>query len=155
VSTHVLKPRPPLLAFGASAVLALVGIGLFAAPDLFGWPPVVRSIGIWALVLAVVFLGLAVLAMRRMQVQVVLDEQGYQVVGPATTTTGGWDDVTRVARADQQVILYGRDGTMTVIALPRGGAGDLDALGADIARLLDAHRGYGSVPLGSPGPAGE
>jgi hypothetical protein len=87
-----------------------------------------------------------------MRVEVVLDENGYRVAGPFLPRSGTWDEVTRVTRANQQVILYGRDGTRTVIALPRGGAGDLDALGTDIARLLDRHRGYGSVPLGVQGP---
>jgi len=155
VSTHVLKPRPPLRAFSVAAALALVGIGFFAAPDLFGWSPVLRGIGIVFLVLGMVILVLGMLAMRRMRVEVVLDQNGYQVVGPVRASAGSWDEVTRVTRANQQVILYGRDGTRTVIALPRGAAGDLNALGTDIARLLDAHRGYGSVPLGIQEPDAE
>ncbi|MDQ7991783.1 MAG: hypothetical protein AAGC63_02040 [Propionicimonas sp.] len=150
MSTHVLRPRPPLRAFAVAAGLALAGIGLFAAPDLFGWPEILRGVGVAVVLLGLVFLALGVVAMRRMRVEVVLDPQGYRVVGPSGTQSGTWQGVVRVARANQQVILDGGDGTRTVIALPRGGAGDLNRLADDIARQLDANRGYGG-PIGLPG----
>ncbi len=151
-TTHVLKPRPSLRAFGIGAVLALVGMGFVVAPDVFGWPPIVRAIGIGFLVIGLLVSGIAAFAVRRLRVEVVLDEGGYRVVGPLRTTAGTWSDVARVARARQQVILYDRGGNPSAISLPRGGAGDLDALGADIARRLDASRGYGSTQLFPAGP---
>lgn len=154
MSTHVLKPRPPLRAFALTAILALVGVVVFASPDLFGWDPVLRTVGIAVLVLGFGILVLAFGAMRRNQVQVILDAQGYRVVGPDRTRTGSWEDITKVTRANRQLILYGRDGKRTAITLPRGGGGDLDALGADVARRLDTQRGYGS-PVGQFGQTGQ
>lgn len=147
-STHLMKPRPPVRAFGVAAVLALVGLGFFMAPELFGWHDILRAIGIVFIVLGFGILALAVVAMQRMRVEIILDDDGYRVIGPFGVRTGGWADVVRVTRATGQIILYDHDERRTVIAMPRGGAGDLDALGADIARHLDAHRGYGSVPFG-------
>jgi hypothetical protein len=147
-----MKPRPPVRAFGVAAVLALVGLGFFMAPELFGWHDILRAIGIVFIVVGFGILALAVMAMQRMKVEIILDDDGYRVIGPFGARAGGWADVVRVTRATGQIVLYGRDDRRTVIAMPRGGAGDLDALGADIARHLDTHRGYGSVPLGQPDP---
>lgn len=144
-STHLMKPRPPVRAFGLAAALALVGVGFFVTPELFSWPGGVRAIGIVFIVLGFVILALAVVTMQRMRVEIALDDVGYRVIGPFGARGGRWADVVRVTRAAGQLVLYGRDGRRTVIALPRGGAGDLDALGADIARHLDAHRGYSNL----------
>lgn len=145
-TTHLMKPRPPVRAFGIAAVLALVGVGFFVAPDLLSWDGVLRGIGIVFILLGFAILALAVVAMQRMKVEIVLDDDGYRVIGPYGARTGAWADVVRVTRAEGRILLYGRDDSRTVIAMPRGGAGDLDALGTDIARHLDRHRGYGSVP---------
>lgn len=144
---HVMKPRPPLRAFGTAAVLAIVGMGFVVAPDVFGWDPIVRAIGIAFLVLGLAVLGLAMVAMRRLRVEIVLDDAGYRVAAPTGTRAAPWTDVVRVTRAERRLIVYGRDGTRTLMTHPRGGAGDLDALGADIARRLDSSRGYGNPPL--------
>ena len=146
-STHLMKPRPPVRAFGLAAALALVGVGFFMAPELLGWHSILRAIGIVFIVVCFAILALAVVAMQRRRVEIVLDDDGYRVIGPFGARTGSWADVVRVTRAAGQIVLYGRDNRRTTIVMPRGGAGDLDALGADIARHLDAHRGYGSVPL--------
>ena len=155
MSTHLMKPRPPVRAFGLAAVFALVGVGFFVAPDVLGWDRVLRAIGVVFIVLGFAILGLAVVAMQRMKVEIVLDDAGYRVIGPFGAKTGAWADVVRVTRAEGQILLYGRDNRRTVIVMPRGGVGDLDALGADIAQHLNAHRGYGSVPLGSADPGSE
>jgi hypothetical protein len=146
-----MKPRPPVRAFGMAAALALVGVGFFMAPELFGWHSILRAIGIVFIVLGFAILALAIVAMQRMRVEIVLDDDGYRVIGPFGARTGSWAEVVRVTRATGRIVLYGRDDRRTTIAMPRGGDGDLDALGADIARHLDAHRGYGNVPL--PGSA--
>mgnify|MGYP001179564906 CR=1 FL=1 len=148
VTRHLMKPRPPVRAFGFAAVLALVGVGFFMAPDVLGWHDILRAIGIVFIVLGFVILALAVVAMQHMLVEIVLDDDGYRVIGPLGAQAGSWADVVRVTRATGQIVLYGRDQHRTTIAMPRGGDGDLDALGADIARHLDSYRGYGSVPLG-------
>ena len=147
-STHLMKPRPPVRAFGMAAAFAVVGLGFFAAPELLGWHDILRAIGIVSILVGFAILALAIAAMQRMRVEIVLDQDGYRVIGPFGARTGTWQDVVRVTRGAGQIVLYGRDDRRTVIAMPRGGAGDLDALGADIARHLDVHRGYGSVPLG-------
>lgn len=149
-TTHVMKPRPPVRAFGMAAVLALVGMGFFVTPELFGWDRLLRAIGIVFILLGFVILALAIVAMQKMKVEIVLDDDGYRVVGPSGAKAGSWADVVGVTRSDGRITFYGRDERRSAIVMPRGGSGDLDALGADIARRLDTHRGYGSVPLTFP-----
>lgn len=144
---HVMKPRPPLRAFGMAAVLAVVGMGFVVSSDAFGWNPIVRAIGIVFVAAGLVLLALGFVAIQSRRVEIVLDDAGYRVTAPTGASAGSWADVVRVTRAERRLIVYGRDGSRTLMTHPRGGAGDLDALGADIARRLDSSRGYGSTPL--------
>ena len=149
-TTHVMKPRPPLRAFGLAAVLAVVGMGFVIAPDVTGWHVILRAIGIALLLVGLAILGLAVLAVQRFRMEVVLDDEGYRVVSPTGTREGAWAEVVKVTRGERRLVLHRRDGTRIAVTQPRGGAGDLNALGTDIARRLDASRGYTNLPLGFP-----
>lgn len=147
-TTHVMKPRPPVAAFGVAAVFALVGIALFIAPDLFSWDPILRMIGLVFLAIGLLLLAISIGVARRPGAAVVLDERGFRVVGPQGARAGTWDDIIRVSRATGRIILYRRDGGRVSLVVPKGGSADLNALGADIAARLDANRGYG--PLNAP-----
>mgnify|MGYP000966872978 FL=1 len=48
----------------------------------------------------------------------------------------------RVTRGSDRMTLHRKDGTRVQLVVARGAHADLDALGADIARRLDANRGY-------------
>lgn len=151
-TTHVLRLRPPLRAFAVAAAFAVVGVVFVIAPETFGWNLITRFIGIGFLVICLLVVALAVWAMRRERTEIELDDEGYRITGRSGPRSGSWSEVATVTRGDGMVVLYGRDGSRTVMGRPRGGRGDLDALGADIARRLDADRGYGSVPFGQADP---
>ena len=78
-----------------------------------------------------------------MRVHVVLDDDGYVIQCRDATEAGKWADVGRVTRNNDRITLYHKDGTRVQLRVTRGGSADLDALGEDIARRLDANRGYG------------
>lgn len=141
-TVHVIRARPPLRALVLGAVGTVVGLGFVLVGSLAGWPaPLVAG---WVLV--VVGLGLfgaAWLAARRARVQVVLDEDGYRLDGPHGASTVRWADVARVTRAADRLVLYAKDHSITELVAPASSRADLDAIGADMARHLDASRGYG------------
>ena len=95
-------------------------------------------------VLAVTLVVVALAAARRMAVTVVLDDERLRVQGEGRTQSADWSDVVKVTRATGRITLHRRNGSRVALVLPRGGAGDLNALGVDIARRLDANRGYQS-----------
>jgi hypothetical protein len=141
-TVHVIRARPPLRALALGAVGTVVGLGLVLVGSLAGWTG--PSVAGWVLV--VVGLGLfgaAWLAASRARVQVVVDDTGYRLDGPDGTSTVQWSDVTRVTRAADRLVLYSRDGIITELVAPASSLADLDAIGADMARHLDASRGYG------------
>lgn len=154
-TTHLMKPRPPLRAFGIAAVLAVVGIGFFALEIAMHWHWALQVVGVVFLVLAVALVAVAVAFSRRQHATVELDEDGLRVVSPSGTRSAEWDDIVKVTRAAGRINLFRRDGSQIALVVPRGGSGDLNALGRDIADRLNAHRGYGSVPLGPTDTTGE
>lgn len=151
-TTHALRLRPPLRAFALAAAFAVVGAVFVVAPEAFGWNPITRFIGLGFLAISLLLAGFATWAMRRARVDIELDDEGYRITGPTGPKAGSWTEIAKVTRGEGQIVLYGRDGSRTVMGRPRGGRGDLDALGVDIARRLDLSRGYGSVPLGPVDP---
>jgi len=141
-TVHVIRARPPLRALVLGAVGTVVGLGLVLVGSLAGWTA--PSVTGWVLVaIGLGLFGAAWLAARRAWVQVVLDDVGYRLDGPDGTSTVRWADVARVTRAADRLVLYARDGIITELVAPASSRADLDAIGADMARHLDASRGYG------------
>lgn len=141
-TVHVIRARPPLRALALGAVGTVVGLGLVLVGTLASWA--LPSVAGWVLV--VVGLGLfaaAWLAARRARVQVVLDDAGYRLDGPDGTSSVEWADVSRVTRAPDRLVLYAKNGIVTELVAPSSSRADLDAIGTDMARHLDASRGYG------------
>jgi|APThiThiocy_cv2_1041547.scaffolds.fasta_scaffold46376_2 hypothetical protein len=141
-TVHVISARPPLRALALGGVGTVVGLGLVLVGTMAAWPA--ASVLGWALVL--VGLGLFVaawLTARRARVQVVLDDAGYQLDGPDGSDRVEWSEVSRVTRTPDRLVLYAKDGTVTALVAPTSSRADLDAIGTDMARYLDANRGYG------------
>jgi hypothetical protein len=143
-TTHLMRPRPPVRAFGIAAILALLGIASFALPYFLDWSESLRVVGLVLLTLGVALAVIGVAAARRQSAAVVLDGHGFRVESPSGSHAGEWADVVKVTRSTGRITLHRRDGSQVAMVVPRGGSGDLNALGRDIASRLNAHRGYAS-----------
>ncbi|HRA05394.1 MAG TPA: hypothetical protein PKV13_02095 [Propionicimonas sp.] len=137
-----MRQRPPLRALALAAALMVVGLVLVLMAHLLAWHLVLALVGSLALLLGVALFVASLAMARSMSVDVVLDDVGYRVSGPGTEETGRWADISRVTRADGTLTLRRLDGTALHLVVSRSSVADLDALGADIARRLDADRGY-------------
>lgn len=143
-STHQVRRRPPLRPLALSALLMLVGIVLVLMAGLLD-----ANVPLLVLGLVVIGLGFALLAAAAWvawvtRVYVVLDDDGYLLQGRDSTESGKWSDVGRVTRGSDRITLHHKDGTRVQLVVSRSASADLDALGTDIARHLDANRGYGA-----------
>jgi hypothetical protein len=143
-TTHQVRQRPPLRALGLAAVLMLVGVVLVLMAEVIDSALALVVIGLIVIGLGLALFGASVWVARTSRVHVVLDEDGYVIKGRDRTEAGAWKDVTRVTRGADRATLHHVDGTRVQLVVARGGEADLDALGEDIARRLDANRGYGA-----------
>lgn len=141
-TTHHVRQRPPLRALALASALMVIGLVLMLMSHLLGWHLALALIGTLALLLGVGLLTASWAMAHSMSVEVVLDEEGYRVYGGGTDETGRWADISRVTIADGLLTLYRLDGSTLRLVVSRSSVADLDALGADIARHLDADRGY-------------
>ena len=89
--------------------------------------------------------GLVVVAWttwRRMRVSVELTDQGYTIDGPGAHEQGVWTDVTKVTQSPTALVLHhGADHRVRLVSR-RGVTAELVHLTGDLARRLDASRGY-------------
>lgn len=143
-TTHVMRPRPPIRALGIAAVLALLGMGAFALQYFMNWSEALRIVGLVLLALGVALAVTGFTAVRRLSATVSLDEQGFRMDTPTGSQAGEWGEIVKVTRSTGRITLHKRDGSQVAMVVPRGGSGDLDGLGVDIAGRLNANRGYAS-----------
>ncbi|MFV0405411.1 MAG: hypothetical protein ACK5LN_01080 [Propioniciclava sp.] len=144
-SRYVLRPRPAVRAFALAALMALGGAGLMIAAsqlDGLGWMVVAGAV---LILFGVGLVGLAVGAAWRHEVTITLTDTGYQIVEPGGARQGTWDTVTRVTGAPGRVTLHQGPENRVVLVVPAERAVELDVVAADIARRLDADRGYSSL----------
>ena len=141
-TTHRVRQRPPLRALGLSAILMLVGVVVVLMAQLLEENLPLLVIGLVVIALGFALFGVSTWVARAMRVHVILDEDGYVLQGRDTTESGRWSDVGRVTRGSNRMTRHRKDGTRVQLVVARGAHADLDALGADIARRLDANRGY-------------
>lgn len=129
-------------ALALASALMVVGLVLMLMAHLLAWHLAPALIGALALLLGVALFAASWAVARSMSVDVVLDDTGFTVHGAGTDESGRWADINRVTRADGTLTLHRLDGSMLRLVVSRSSAADLDALGGDIARRLDADRGY-------------
>ncbi len=144
-TTHVLRPRPPIRAFALAAALCVVGAVLtvvLAAND--------AGVGWIVFAVVVLVLGLALLAaagysLVRLRTYVDLTDEGWTVRGPGDRRSGSWDDVTKVTisyNGAHITMHHGQVARTHIIAPGNIASEEMKALAADIAKYLDASRGY-------------
>lgn len=142
---HVLRPSPPIRGFAIAAVISLVGAVLLVVGSARHW-----ATGWIVLVTVVLALGiaLAVMAgwsMAHMKLLVDLDDTGYHIHGAGQDRRGRWSDVTKAALTESRsrlTLYHGQVGRTHIVRPGVGDPAEMDELAADIARRLDASRGY-------------
>ncbi len=142
MTTHVLRPAPPLRSYLVAAVLATLGALMVGGSGL--------GTNLWLLVFGALVLadGLVLVLMttisaRRARVAVDLDESGYVIHSHQGDVRGTWDQVTRVTRsADGTELVFHQGDERRLILIGR----EVTSLETDVARYLDKNRGYGSMP---------
>ncbi len=142
MTTHVLRPVPPLRAYALAAVLSALGAVVLVAGMMSGsiW---IDALGALILASGLVLLGATALSVRRYRVSVDLDEHGYAIHGSVGDQVGSWADVTRVTRsADGNQLTFHQGDERRTVLVGRG----VTTLEGDVARYLDMNRGYGSGP---------
>lgn len=125
-----------------AAGLLLVGIVFLLMADLLDRQLALTALGVAGVVLGLVLFAAAWLLARSMRVEIVLDDDGYRLVGPVNADHGSWGDIGKVTLGARRITLHRKDGTRVQLVVARGGRADLDALGRDIASRLDDDRGY-------------
>ncbi|GAA1398907.1 hypothetical protein [Luteococcus peritonei] len=145
---YVLKPAPPVRAFVIAAALVLLGALLVALTS----GGLGRALAVLVLLAGVTLAAIAGSSMVRMRTFVDVDAEGYRITGPGTERQGTWEEVTKVttsANGSHLTLYHGQVGRTHVIA-PQGEDEQMTSLVADIAKRLDASRGYGetmNVPM--------
>lgn len=119
-SSYLLRPAPPIRAFGLAGILAIVGAVVIVLAAENGWPAAVPVIG-WILVgLCVLLIAGAVLAMFRLRVHANFDKTGYHIQSQRGTVDGPWLDVTKVTLSGPRLIIVRRTGEPHEVLTPQG-----------------------------------
>lgn len=143
MTTHVLRPAPPLRSYVLAAVLAVLGVAMLVGSR-FGANLWLFVFGALVLADALVLVLVMRISSHRAQVAVDLDDDGYVVHGRDGDVRGTWSSVTRVTRSDdgtQLVFHQGPDRRLVLMGR------DVTSLESDVVRCLDASRGYGRAGL--------
>lgn len=143
-TTHVVRQRPPIRALVLGAAAMVTGAALLLLADLLDWHLALTVAGAVALLAGIAVFVAAWWVARSMRVEVRLDEAGYWITGPRIRQSGAWADIGRVTRGTDRITIHRKDGSRALLVVTPGGTADLDALSDDLARRLDADRGYGS-----------
>ncbi|MGC3994858.1 MAG: hypothetical protein QM779_12215 [Propionicimonas sp.] len=141
---HQVRQRPPLRALALAAVMMLVGVLVILMAELLESNVWLLAAGLIVVGAGLGLFGASVWVARATRVHAVLDEDGYVLQGREATESGLWADVVRVTRGVDRISIHHKDGTRVQLVVARGAMADLDALGEDISRRLDANRGYGA-----------
>jgi len=139
MTTHVLRPAPPLRSYLVAAILATLG-ALMVAGSGFGKNPWLLVFGALVLADGLVLVLMTTISSHRARVAVDLDETGYVIHSREGDVHGAWDQVTRVTRsADGTQLVFHQGDERRLVLIGR----EVTSLETDVARYLDKNRGYG------------
>jgi hypothetical protein len=142
MTTHVLRPAPPLRSYLVAAVLATLG-ALMVVGSGFGKNPWILVFGALVLADGLVLVLMTTISSYRARVAVDLDESGYVIHSREGDVHGTWDELTRVTRsADSTQLVFHQGDEHRLVLIGR----EVTRLETDVARHLDKNRGYGSGP---------
>ncbi|HVK43636.1 MAG TPA: YcxB family protein [Micropruina sp.] len=143
---HVLTPPLPLRAVALAALLAVVGAALIVAAAAARLPVALAVAGWIMLAGAVALVAVAWTTWRRMRVRVELSDDGYTIDGPDAHEQGRWSEVTKVTQTPTTLVIHHGDDHRVRLVSQRGVTAELVHLTGDLARRLDASRGYTQLP---------
>ena len=142
--TYLLKPPPPVRAYGIAAVASLVGAMFLVFSLTNSWHPIVTVLAGVVLLLGIGLLVVAMLATQRNTVRVILDDDGYRVEGSMQSRDGEWRDVSKVTQsiAGGHITIYHGDARRTHLLFPGGGDAEVIRIVLDdvTARIVAAKR---------------
>jgi hypothetical protein len=142
MTTHVLRPAPPLRSYLVAAILAILGAVMVLGSG-FGKNPWLLVFGALVFADGLVLVLMTEISSRRARVAVDLDESGYVIHSREGDVHGTWDEVTRVTRsADGSQLVFHQGDERRLVLIGR----EVTSLESDVARFLDKNRGYGSGP---------
>ena len=144
----ILTAPPPVRALAIAAGLTVIGAGTLVLGSAFGWPVGVAVAGIVLLGLGV---GLAVAALiltARARTVIRADDQQLTVLRSGRSESARWASIGEVLLVGPRLTLRDQQGRTALVVLNRRARTDpaFVALSAEIARRLDADRGYGAPP---------
>lgn len=140
MTTHVLRPAPPLRSYLVAAILSVLGAAMVLGSG-FGENPWLLVFGALVLADGLALVLMTTISARRSRVAVDLDGSGYVVHSREGDVHGTWDQVTRVTRsADGTQLVFHQGDERRLVLIGR----EVTSLESDVARYLDKNRGYGS-----------
>lgn len=141
---YLLKPRPPVRAYGIAAVASLLG-ALFLVLSLTNqWHAAITVFGGIVLLLGLALLVVAMLSMQRHTVRVAISDDGYSIEGTLQAHNGKWYDVSKITQSVDggHVTIYHDNVRRTHLIFPGPGDPELISVVLDDirARVVAAKR---------------
>ena len=141
MTTFRLRPRVPL----GAILVVVVGVLLMAVAFVAGQmlDSVIPHVLLGVIVVALIAYAVLVVRSRRLAtVEVVLDAEGYQILGPAAQRReGAWADVTKVTGTDDRLLIYHGADARVHLVHPAHQADTIMAIAREMVTRLDASRG--------------
>ncbi|MDO4718029.1 MAG: hypothetical protein Q4B08_10765 [Propionibacteriaceae bacterium] len=143
---YVLQPRPPVRAFLLAALITSVSAIMIVVSRMSGWPVVVPILFGVLLVAGTVLASAGFASMKRRQVYVWLDDEGYRIAGNGQERSGAWRQITRLTETTdgRHITIYSTDAETHLLCPSGTSAPQFRSMLADMARRLDRAHGYGS-----------
>ncbi|HMR50442.1 MAG TPA: hypothetical protein PKE40_14590 [Arachnia sp.] len=142
--TYLLKPPPPVRAYGIAAVASLLGAMFLVFSLTNGWHAFFTVLAGIILLLGIGLLVVAMIATQRNTVRVVLDDDGYRIEGTVQSHDGRWRDVSKVTQsiAGGHITIYHGNVRRTHLLFPGGGDAEVIKIVLDdiTARIVAAKR---------------
>lgn len=141
---YLLKPRPPVRAYGIAAVASLLGAVFLVLSLSNSWPVFFTVFSGIILLLGIALLVLAMVSIERNTVRVTLDEDGYRIDGAYQAHDGQWHDVSKITQTTDggHVTIYHGSERRTHLIFPGPGDPELVSVVLDDVktRIIEAKR---------------
>lgn len=143
---YVLQPRPPVRAFLVAALTTAISATLIVVSRMYAWPTLLLLLFCVIFVAGVMLATAGLSSMKRRQVFVRLDEEGYRIVSNGRERSGEWTAIKRLTETTdgRHITLYASDSETHLLCPSGTSAPQFRSMLADMARRLDRAHGYGA-----------